>query len=191
MSNTFTVCTEYEISQFAAIAVPTGAVLPFAGAVAPSGYLICDGGEVSKELFADLYAVIGDAFGVAAVGTDFKLPDMRGRAPVGAGLGDGLSDRVLGAVGGEEAHQLTVDEMPNHNHGGVTSTNGNHSHSTVGGSPSTGALIEMSGQAYLRSQGSVSTSSAGAHNHTISAQGGDQPHNNMQPFLVMNYIIKA
>ncbi|WP_289079194.1 tail fiber protein [uncultured Thalassospira sp.] len=191
MSNTFTVCTEYEISQFAAIAVPTGALLPFAGVVAPSGYLICDGGEVSKELFADLYAVIGDAFGVAGVGTDFKLPDMRGRAPVGAGLGDGLSDRVLGAFGGEEAHQLTVDEMPNHNHGGVTSTNGNHSHSAVGGSPSTGALIEMSGQAYLRSQGSVSTSSSGAHNHTISAQGGDQPHNNMQPFVVINYIIKV
>ncbi|WP_417814781.1 phage tail protein [Thalassospira alkalitolerans] len=191
MSETITICYETDIDQFAPIAVPTASVLPFAGSSAPQGYLLCDGMEVSVTDYANLFAKIGATFGEASEEGLFKLPDLRGRVPVGAGQGEALSDRLLGGGGGEESHQLTIAEMPTHDHGEVTSVNGNHSHSAVGGSSSTGALIEMSGQSYLRSQGSISTSSAGAHSHTISAQGGDQPHNNMQPYLVLNYIIKV
>ncbi|MBO9507985.1 tail fiber protein [Thalassospira sp. A3_1] len=192
MSDTITICYEADIDQFAPIAVPTASVLPFAGSTVPQGYLLCDGAEVSATDYANLFAQIGTTYGEASEEGLFKLPDLRGRVPVGAGLGDGLTDRVLGDAGGEEAHQLTVAEMPSHNHGGVTSTNGNHSHSTTSGTPHDGRLNAIPDQSFLRYMGgSSSTGAAGAHSHTISAQGGNQPHNNMQPFVVLNYIIKV
>ena len=171
MSDKVTICYETDISQFAPIAVPTGSVLPFSGAVAPDSYLLCDGAEVSKETYAALFAVIGDTFGVASEETVFKLPDMRGRVPVGAGQGDDLSERVIGATDGKEVHQLTVDEMPNHSHDLVT----------VDGR---GSLYDYPVREDL--QASIVNMS-----NRITATGGDQPHNNMQPYLVVNYIIKV
>ncbi|WP_417813494.1 phage tail protein [Thalassospira alkalitolerans] len=192
MSETITICYETDIDQFAPIAVPIASVLPFAGSIAPQGYLLCNGAEVSTTDYANLFAKIGTTFGQASEEGLFKLPDLRGRVPVGAGLGNGLTDRTLGTVDGEEAHQLTVAEMPNHNHGGVTTTNGNHSHSAASGTPSPGRLIDIPDQSFLRyTGGGSSTGAAGNHAHDISAQGGDQPHNNMQPFVVLNYIIKV
>ena len=169
MSETITICSETDISQFAAIAVPTGSVLPFAGAVAPQSYLLCDGSEVSKETYAGLFALIGDTYGQASEETVFKLPDMRGRVPVGAGQGDSLTDRVLGASDGSEAHQLSIDEMPSHDH--EINLNEHLANSASGNQPT--AVNPTSGlmKSYMT--------------------GGDQPHNNMQPFLVVNYIIKV
>ncbi|WP_158246485.1 tail fiber protein [Thalassospira sp. GB04J01] len=171
MSETITICSETDISQFAAIAVPTGSVLPFAGAVAPQSYLLCDGSEVSKETYAGLFAVIGDTYGQASEETVFKLPDMRGRVPVGAGQGDGLTDRILASSDGTEKHQMTISEMPSHSHDLIT----------VDGR---GSLYDYPVREDL--QASIVNMA-----NRITATGGDQPHNNMQPFLVVNYIIKV
>lgn len=141
--------------------VPVATILPFAGSVAPDGFLICDGSERLASEFADLFSVIGTIYGVGEAPGSFKLPDLRGRAPIGAGQGDGLSDRVIGTADGSETHQLTVEEMPAH--AGHIDAAVAQSGNNAGSSSSQNGIIE----------------------------GGDQPHNNMQPFLVVNYIIKV
>lgn len=150
--------------------VPVATILPFAGSVAPEGFLICDGAELLAAEYADLFTAIGTIYGVGQAAGSFKLPDLRGRAPIGAGQGDGLTDRVIGAVDGEETHQLTVDEMPNHTH--------------------------QYGAPHLQTYGMGSFAERGVNPtsqewYSVSDAGGDQPHNNMQPFLVVNYIIKV
>lgn len=154
--------------------VPVATILPFAGSVAPEGFMICDGAELLAADYADLFTAIGTTYGVGQAAGSFKLPDLRGRAPIGAGQGDGLTDRVIGTVGGEETHQLSIDEMPYHEHAWENSF-----YSLVRVSGSGGESIGSGSEEYsnLRSTGSF--------------QGGDQPHNNMQPFLAVNYIIKV
>lgn len=141
--------------------VPVATILPFAGSVAPDGFMVCDGSELLASEYGDLFTAIGSTYGVGQAPGSFKLPDLRGRAPIGAGQGDGLTDRVIGAFDGEETHQLTVDEMPAHS-GHIDAAVG-QSGNNAGSSSSMNGVIE----------------------------GGDQPHNNMQPFLVVNYIIKV
>ncbi|MEQ8286058.1 tail fiber protein [Thalassospira sp.] len=149
--------------------VPVATILPFAGSVAPEGFMACDGAELLASEYADLFSVIGSTYGVGQAPGSFKLPDLRGRAPIGAGQGDGLSDRVVGAANGEESHQLTVDEMPSHN----------HSNALVGGDLQ---LYGMLNEPQYHNGGNFLQ---------MPSDGGDLPHNNMQPFLVVNYIIKV
>jgi microcystin-dependent protein len=92
--------------------VPTGAMTAYAGATAPAGWLLCDGSAVSRTTFSALFSAIGTTFGVGDGSTTFNLPDLRGRVPVGAGLGTGLTSRALGVKGGEETHVLVTSEIP-------------------------------------------------------------------------------
>lgn len=80
----------------------------------PLGWLLCDGSEVSRTTYAVLFSYIGESFGVGDGSTTFNLPDFRGRSPLGAGQGVGLSNRDVGDSGGEEEHQLNINEMPSH-----------------------------------------------------------------------------
>jgi microcystin-dependent protein len=149
--------------------VPVATILPFAGSVAPEGFMICDGAELLASEYADLFTAIGTIYGVGQAAGSFKLPDLRGRAPIGAGQGDGLTDRVIGVVDGEEAHQLTTNEMPSHSHGIDYLAN------SAGAGGGNQVRIEYTEPEPLQTR----------------LTGGDQPHNNMQPFLVVNYIIKV
>jgi len=96
--------------------VPTGAIYWWGNATPPAGHLVCDGSSVSQATYAALFAVIGTTFGNAGGAGTFDLPDLRGRHPIGAGTGPGLSARALAATGGQEAHVLTVAEIPAHTH---------------------------------------------------------------------------
>ncbi|RCK32029.1 hypothetical protein TH9_15155 [Thalassospira xiamenensis] len=140
-------------------------MLSYAGATAPEGFMLCDGTELLASDHADLFAVIGTVYGEGEAPGSFKLPDLRGRTAIGAGQGVDLSDRVLGAMAGAETHQLTVDEMPSHTHGIAA-------YNTIAGGGN--GPRPMPNDTYQST-----------------ATGGDQPHNNMQPFLVLNYIIKV
>lgn len=145
---------------------PVGALMMFGGSSAPTGWLICDGSAVSRSTYSDLFSIIGETFGVGDGSTTFNLPDLRGRSPIGAGSGDGLTTRSLGDDGGEEDHSLIIAEMPIHDHNYYMFQQ------------QSGAA---SGSTYY--SGNVTTNSTGG-------SGGDGGHNTMHPYLAVNFIIK-
>lgn len=150
-----------------ATAVPVGTVAMYGGGTAPSGWLKCDGSAVSRTTYVDLFNVLGTTYGAGDGSTTFNLPDARGRAPVGAGQGTGLTNRVRGATGGAETHTLTTAEMPVHSHN----------------------------QAWQYTQGSgpdiAFTNVGGGYGQATTSTGGGSAHNNMQPFWVPEFIIKT
>jgi microcystin-dependent protein/phage baseplate assembly protein W len=180
----------------AALLLPTGTVLDFAGVIAPSGFLIADGSAVDRILFAGLFAVIGTAFGAGDGSTTFNLPDCRGRAAVGAGQGGGLTDRILAAAGGEESHPLTIAELASHTHiqNAHTHIQNAHRHDLVmnaqGSTPGGGALGPVSGAGPWSSTTTVTPTN---QNTTATNQnaGSGTAHNNMPPFIALNKIIKT
>jgi microcystin-dependent protein len=106
---------------------PPGAIMSYAGSTAPTGWLLCDGSAVSRTTYAALFTAISTTYGAGDGSTTFNLPDTRGRTVVGAGQGTGLSNRLVGAVGGEETHQLTIAELASHTH-----TQNAHTHTDTG-----------------------------------------------------------
>jgi microcystin-dependent protein len=158
---------------------PAGTVKAFAGAVAPSGYLLCDGAAVSRTTYARLFAVIGTVFGSGDGSTTFNVPDGRGRALIGAGTGTGLTPRALGAKVGTETHVLSASEIPAHSHPIAAPTEGH------AGAAILETLDEGSGPDLL------SWPSAHTDGVTKNNTGGGGAHANMQPSLALNFIIKT
>ena len=160
---------------------PSGAILQFAGSSAPANWLLCDGALVSRTTYSTLFGVIGTNYGAGDGSSTFKLPDLRGRVPIGAGQGSSLTNRVIAATGGAETHTLTTSELAAHDHN-VTVTKRVTNDDATGGSP-----FSM-----LVAARNVSTSSETAVDGAETDNtGGGNPHNNMQPFLVVNHIIKV
>lgn len=180
--------------------MPTGAVISFAGAAPPSGYLLCNGAAVSRSTYSALFAVVGTTYGPGDGVNTFNLPDLRGRTAVGAGLGAGLTDRPLASSGGAEAHTLTASQMPWHSHTATSSQIG-HRHA-VGGAGSTRtwgaeswAQDSWDGGAWVNRitgyNSVTSTSAQGpAVSTTIGSTGGGAAHSIMQPWHALNFIIK-
>jgi microcystin-dependent protein len=99
--------------------LPSGIILPTARITPPNGYLFCDGAQISRSVYASLYAALGGAnspWGQGDGSTTFQVPDLRGRTIIGAGAGAGLTNRGLGSKGGEESHFQSISEMPIHSH---------------------------------------------------------------------------
>lgn len=163
----------------ASITYPSGVVVPFAGATPPNGWLLCYGQAVSRATYSELFAAIGTTYGVGDGSTTFNLPDLRGRVPAGkddmggtaasrltdTGTGNpGVNGATLGATGGADRHTLTTAQMPSHAH-----------NVPADGTGSSAFIADGSGG------GLIATDS----------QGGDEAHPNVQPTIVLNYIIKA
>lgn len=150
------------------VACMLGSILPYATTTPPQGTLACDGASYLRADYPQLYSMLDAVYIVDA--DTFRTPDLRGRVIVGVGSGDGLSERNIGDIGGEEAHQLTVGELANHAH-----------------------TVNMFAEE-LRS-GAV-TLHPFLYESLISpantnATGDDEPHNTMQPFHVLNYCMVA
>lgn len=167
-------------------AIAPGVINMFGGSQAPSGSLLCNGAAYSRTAYPALFAVIGTTYGAGDGANTFNVPNLQGRVPVGAGAGYGL-----GSTGGAATVALTEAQMPAHSHSGTTSTNGEHTH---------GGVPNYIGDVDRGTLGSVfsldipsQTLPAGSHNHTFTtdSRGSNQPHNNMQPYVVINYIIKT
>lgn len=155
--------------------VPIGTLNPYIGTTAPFGYLICEGQLVSKTTYPELYAICGSTFGTETA-TEFYLPDLRGQTIAGYKSGDSTFG-TLGGLIGEATHILTIDEMPSHNH--TARTSGKYSKSATSGS--TTNRVDASG----------TSSTATPYTTTINNTGGGQAHNNIQPTMVLNWIVKA
>lgn len=161
---------------------PSGALNMWAGQATaiPSGWLLCDGRAVSRTNYADLFAALGTAYGAGDGSTTFNLPNMKGRVPVGVDSTQ-TEFATLGKTGGEKAHTLTIAEMPNHSH------NFQYAGTGYPGFPY-GAVGDTGGGLKFF----VSKDSYGGTNAiSIAASGGGQAHNVLQPYVSMNYIIKA
>lgn len=163
--------------------VPTGSVLPYGGILgtAPAGWLICDGAAVSRTTYAALFTAIGTSFGAGNGSTTFNLPDLRGRFPLGKdNLGGTSANRVtatqadnLGQGAGTETHTLTIPEMPAHTHSSQNNTGSN-------------PLPQPAGIGVYVDPANGRTNSA-----TSGSTGGGGAHNNMPPYITLNYIIKT
>lgn len=158
----------------------TGEIRLFAGSTAPSGWLLCQGQAVSRSTFSSLYAVIGDTYGAGDGSTTFNLPNFKGRTAIGSGQGSGLTDRALGSSGGEEAHQLSVAEIPAHNH----VVNASSDDFNLDSIPNGNLLATITPAGY-----SASTPNATMNTNMIANTGGGGSHNTMMPYLTVNYII--
>lgn len=144
-----------------------GVVKMFAGSIAPTGYLICDGSAVSRTAYANLFNVIGTSYGDGDGATTFNLPDLKGRVVTGYNSNDTSFD-TIGKTGGEKTHTLTINEIPSHT----------HALDVLGSGSETPAGLNYT------------VSPGGANTNFTQLTGGGQPHNNLQPYIVMNYIIK-
>jgi microcystin-dependent protein len=181
---------------------PVGSIQAFAGAWPPKrlkdkswteaelGWLLCDGSILDTQKNPE-YQQLADTLGTTydPAKKVVKLPDLRGRGPLGAGVGVGLSERSLGSVGGEEAHILTTAEMPSHNH---SITDPGHLTPSVPGNA--GMIYSKGGDRQAASFYAVPESRAETKAFTniqsTNNEGGGTSHNNMQPFLVVNWCIK-
>lgn len=142
---------------------PAGVVTAYGGSAAPTGWLLCDGQAVSRTTYAKLFAAISTTYGAGDGSTTFNLPNLKGRVPVGLDAAQ-IEFDALAETGGAKTHTLTTAEMPAHTHGVPTKEG-------------TGSNV---GQGGNNAVATPSTDSAG----------GGSAHNNLQPYLVVNYIIK-
>lgn len=156
-----------------------GTIMPFAGNFAPAGWAKCDGSLLPIAENEALYALIGTTYGGDGQET-FALPDLRGRVPLHQGQGRGLSINVIGEAGGVETVTLTTNQLPAHTHPVAANSGAGTSASPAGGVWAAGPA-----NAYTASAAANTTMSGAA----ISASGGGQPHENMLPFLAVNFCI--
>lgn len=160
------------------VLMPTSTILPYAASAAPTGYLLCDGAAISRTTYSTLFGLLGTTYGAGDGSTTFNIPDLRGRVIAGqddmggasanrlTGQTGGVDGDVLGGSGGAETHTLSIAEMPAHTH---TYT----AHDALGATGS-------GGDAQLRTA-----------TESTSSTGGGGAHNNVQPTIILNYIIKT
>ena len=156
--------------------LPIGTMIPYPSNVIPNGFLPCDGGAVSRTTYADLFSVIGTSYGAGDGSTTFNLPNKKGRISVGLDSSQ-TEFNTIGKRDGEKTHQLTINEMPSHDHRLTPFVD----------------IRQGDGQTNSHS-GSLGTHLGGyvsKPNTLVTPTGGDQPHNNLQPYEVDQWIIKA
>jgi microcystin-dependent protein len=194
--------------------VPVGAIMPYAGPASPAGWLTCIGQAISRVDYNALFGVVGVMYGAGNGATTFNLPDCRSRLIVGAGQSPGLSDRPLTATAGTEGEVLTQAQLAFHDH---TFLDQNHRHEMIdlqhehgtetlhwtfqptidpeypSPPPYTRYWIRNYANERVavseRRGSNVAVNLAGS-NIRFAGQGGNQAHNNMPPYISLNYIIK-
>jgi len=205
------------------LAVPIGTILPFAGAVAPPGYLLCDGAEVLRNRYADLYEVVTDKFvppnyqwrAGSELNLYFKLPDFRGRFPLGAdnmsngatiastsaSAGGGSANRVLGSAAstvggssGDASYTLNVGNLPQHQHNlRGTRPDGSPGEQYYAVNSTTATPIDVgatSRSGGIPVAGQLASLPSSGNISDQSSATLSQPFSIMNPYQTVNYIIR-
>lgn len=164
--------------------IPIGGILPYVGKTAPLNYLLCDGSDFTQSDYPELYNLLGHSW----------TPDLRGLVIVGwdttkGALSDiGFDCSTIMTTGGEAKHTLTINEMPGHKHS-LTSWKNPKEYTPQ---PTTGFGFTRNEYAFSNvatdGDGTVYTANDSV---AIGSTGGNQAHNNLQPYIVLNYIIRA
>lgn len=156
-----------------------GEIRMFAGNFAPRGWAFCDGQLLAVSQNDALFSLLGTIYGGDGR-TTFGLPDMRGRLPLHAGTGPGLSPRRLGSKGGAEKETLTTNQMASHGHDFNANTAAADESAPQGRVPA-----EVAGYRFYRVQDQTESFSGAA----IANTGGSQSHTNLMPAICVNFII--
>lgn len=187
--------------------IPTGVITQYGGSVAPSGYLFCTGQSLATSTYSELFAVVGYKYGGS--GSNFNLPDLRNRVVVGKG--DEVEFDPLGKTGGSKTHTLDLTQLPvhthiqdahNHTQNAHNHNQDPHSHTYYFGYGNVNYGSQFTAMIPLGWNGSYTTSATAATNQATTATniaatatnqntGGGLAHNNLQPYIVLNYIIKT
>ena len=170
---------------------PIGSMMPYAGATSPSDWLMCDGSEKSRSTYSKLYAIIGTQFGTPSNTALFKLPDLRGRFPLGMdNMGGTSADRVklqeadnLAGYSGTETKTLVKENLPDHEHNLKADNNDQFfAIRAITATPTDPEVIVYDGPTGSNTAQAIPTS--GGIDGTIG-----QALNVMNPFLAINFII--
>lgn len=174
---------------------PIGEITIWATGSAPTGWLICDGSAVSRSTYSGLFAVLGTTYGAGDGSTTFNLPNLKGRVVVGRDATDTDFD-VLGETRGSKTHVLTVSEIPTHSHAITINANtldmvydpGAYNSGYISGRDANNdGVIDGTSNTF-----GMALQKTTDHTHTATAAdtGSGSAHNNIQPSIVLNYIIR-
>ena len=171
MQNNIEDAINKHVSGVSGDTLPIGSIVPFTSDTVPENWLLCDGSAISRTEYDLLFSIIETTYGDGDGSTTFNVPDLRTRVPLGKGTATGEGGESynfqLGNKGGEYSHKLTINEMPQHSHEyDITRNDGTEGWARCGNWAAYGK-------------------------HNTGKSGGDQTHNNLQPFTVTNFIIKA
>ena len=177
---------------------PVASMMPYAGTTAPTDWLFCDGAELQRSVYNQLFQTIGTQYGTPSSSATFKLPDMRGRFPLGKdnmsnpGLGQGSADRVtspvadgLGLGAGNETKTIAKENLPNHEHD-LKADNGDQFFAgrNIAGTSTDPEVTTTSGPDLSNANGAQQLPNSGGIDGTIG-----QAMDVMNPYLTLNYII--
>ncbi|MCB2376440.1 tail fiber protein [Hymenobacter sp. BT635] len=161
-----------------------GEIRPVTIPYAPKGWYFCNGQLLSIQQNQALFSLLGTTYGGNGT-TTFALPDLRSRIPVGAGQAPGLSNYVLGQVGGQESVALQAAQMPQHVHpftGSLQTSPDQDEGNPNLQLPAIGTLSQYS-------NGANNTAMGGTISGATTTAGGGQPHENRMPYQALNYVI--
>tara|TARA_R100001086_G_scaffold194062_2_gene111032 strand:+ start:147 stop:719 length:573 start_codon:yes stop_codon:yes gene_type:complete len=169
--------------------IPTATIVPWSSSSVPTGFLECDGSNVSRSTYAALFAIVGTTYGSGDGSSTFGLPDLQDNVAVGksnnkalASTGGANTVTSTGNVGGSTANAtLSTPQLASHSHPG-----GGNQGNAGPGSPS-----NSPGRRFFNPAGTGSTGSGGGHSHNMSANFSGDATSVLQPYLTIIYIIKT
>lgn len=195
---------QLSFADVSASAFSAGMLMPYGGATAPTGWVLCYGQAISRTTYADLYAVVGTTYGAGDGSTTFNVPDLRGRVVAGKDdMGGASANRLtsalngdnLGAAGGSETHTLSTSQIPAHRHFVAANTALGSASSSVAAVTSTTQVSRQyqspyggGGEIFSMSMVQTGTDATVGRSSSVGSSGS---HNNTQPTFILSYIIKT